>query len=169
MSEIVFEPIDQSISENHGDAVRDTSPGLEAVRGDGDNRGDAAEVVPVNRMEAAAIPEKRKPGRPRGSVNKPKAAAPQPKEIVPVIEPKATPKRPVKMQSRRTQRQMQQVAEPRADDDDSSSSEEDATIYGTLMQDDMETQILRFLSARKQDQSQKRQNLWANLASSGLR
>jgi hypothetical protein len=36
------------------------------------------------------------------------------------------------------------------------------------MQDDMETQVLQFLTARKQSQQAKRNELWQRLASSGL-
>jgi len=35
--------------------------------------------------------------------------------------------------------------------------------------DDMETQVLQFLNARKASQAQKRNALWQQLASSGLR
>lgn len=37
------------------------------------------------------------------------------------------------------------------------------------MEDDMETQVLKFLNARKQNQQQQRRTLWQNLAASGLR
>jgi hypothetical protein len=38
----------------------------------------------------------------------------------------------------------------------------------TLMQDDMETQVLQFLTARKVSQQTKRNELWKRLAASGL-
>jgi len=37
------------------------------------------------------------------------------------------------------------------------------------MEDDMQTQVLQFLTARKASQQQKRNTLWQQLASSGLR
>ena len=99
----------------------------------------------IGRSPAPTPQPKRKPGRPKGSANKTKPAPPAP--------PKAKARAP-----------KQAVL-----DDSSSSSEEDQRILGTLMQDDMETQILSFLTARKKDQAQKRHTLWTNLASSGLR
>ena len=96
------------------------------------------------------VPVKRPRGRPKGSA-KPKAAPPK---------PKAVPKAP-KLQREATIRR-----KPEPEYEDSSTSEEE--MVGRLMEDDMETQILQFLTARKRDQESKRRNLWHNLASSGL-
>ena len=101
-------------------------------------------------------PVKRPRGRPKGSA-KPKPAPP----VKQPAKPKKQPKRP-----------------PSPSSDSSSSSGEDATPrnpYGKraavqdLMQDDLEIQVLRFLTARKYSQEQQRRSLWQNLASSGLR
>ena len=135
MSDIVFEPITE---DNDHPVENETAT-------------DPPQTLPT---EAPVMPEptaqpKRKPGRPRGSTNKAKAAppaAPKPKARAPP-KPKAIT----------------------SDNDDSSSSEEDQRIFSGLMQDDMETQILQFLTARKKDQANKRHALWTNLASSGLR
>ena len=139
MSEIIIEPIaeDNEEAENETDLPQALP----------------AEDVPSHSWQRV-IPEptaqpKRKPGRPRGSTNKAKAAppaAPKPKARAPP-KPKAIT----------------------SDNDESSSSEEDQRILGNLMQDDMETQILQFLTARKKDQANKRHTLWTNLAASGLR
>ena len=93
-----------------------------------------------------AIPVKRPRGRPEG-----KAApkAPKAKAAPPILKRSTTRRQPVQEQY-----------------SDSSSEEE---MVSRLMEDDMETQILQFLSARKRDQESKRRNLWQNLASSGLR
>ena len=93
-----------------------------------------------------AAPVKRPRGRPKGSANKPKPPAKEPK----------TPKNKRPPSS-------------------SSSSESDEprlskrSVVKHLMEDDMETQVLRFLTARKQNQEQQRRTLWQNLAASGLR
>ena len=101
-------------------------------------------------------PVKRPRGRPKGSA-KPKAALP----VKQPAKPKKQPKRP-----------------PSPSSDSSSSSGEEATprkCYGKraavqdLMQDDVETQVLRFLTARKYSQEQQRRSLWQNLGSSRLR
>ena len=143
MSEIIMEPIAED-NENAVSLVKETATDLPQAL--------PAEDVPVPVSMLAA--PKRKPGRPKGSANKAKAAPPAPPPA-----PKPRAKRvPPKLK-----------ANPSSDNDDSSSSEEDKRIFNNLMQDDMETQILQFLTARKKDQSQKRHTLWTNLASSGLR
>lgn len=107
---------------------------------------DSTESVESVAPSAPAAPVKRPRGRPKGSVNKPKP---------PVKEPK-TPKNKRPPSS-------------------SSSSESDEprlskrSVVKHLMEDDMETQVLRFLTARKQNQEQQRRTLWQNLAASGLR
>ena len=107
---------------------------------------DSTESAESVTPSAPAAPVKRPRGRPKGSVNKPKP---------PVKEPK-TPKNKRPPSS-------------------SSSSESDEprlskrSVVKHLMEDDMETQVLRFLTARKQNQEQQRRTLWQNLAASGLR
>ena len=114
---------------------------------------DEAESPPEPIVEAIEeVPVKRPRGRPKG-----KAAA----KVVPPPKPKTVPKAPKLERAVTTRRK------PEPEYSDSSTSEED--MVGRLIEDDMETQILQFLSARKRDQESKRRNLWQNLASSGLR
>ena len=107
---------------------------------------DSTESVESVAPSAPAAPVKRPRGRPKGSVNKPKPSVKEPK----------TPKNKRPPSS-------------------SSSSESDEprlskrSVVKHLMEDDMETQVLRFLNARKQNQEQQRRTLWQNLAASGLR
>ena len=159
MSEITFEPInaDSEPTETVEEAQSPEPPGsLE--------KSEALTLWPAPPKPAAAeAPQKRKPGRPKGSANKPKAVtqAPEPHSfwpqdsVVPTRAPRPKPKKVA-------------VAPPQPSDE-SSSSEEDERILSNLMQDDMETQILQFLTARKAEQANKRHALWTNLASSGLR
>ena len=98
------------------------------------------------------VPVKRPRGRPKGK------AAPK---VAPPPKAKAVPKAPKLERAATTRRK------PEPEYSDSSTSEEE--MVGRLIEDDMETQILQFLSARKRDQESKRRNLWQNLASSGLR
>ena len=112
---------------------------------------DEVELPPEPIVEAIEeVPVKRPRGRPKG-----KAAPKAPPK------PKAVPKAP------KLQRAVTTRRKPEPEYSDSSTSEED--MVGRLIEDDMETQILQFLSARKRDQESKRRNLWQNLASSGLR
>ena len=114
---------------------------------------DEAESLPEPIVEAIEeVPVKRLRGRPKGT-GKPKVAPPP--------KPKAVPKAP------KLQREVTTRRKPVPEYSDSSTSEEE--IVDRLVQDDMETQILQFLSTRKRDQEMKRRNLWQNLASSGLR
>ena len=114
---------------------------------------DEAESPPEPIVEAIEeVPVKRPRGRPKG-----KAAA----KVVPPPKPKTVPKAPKLERAVTTRRK------PEPEYSDSSTSEEE--MVGRLIEDDMETQILQFLSARKRDQESKRRNLWQNLASSGLR
>jgi len=114
---------------------------------------DEDELLPEPIVEAVEeVPVKRPRGRPKGTA-KPKVAPPQ--------KPKPVPKAPKLERAVTTRRK------PEPEYSDSSTSEED--MVGRLIEDDMETQILQFLSARKRDQESKRRNLWQNLASSGLR
>ena len=139
-TEIIFEPI---IDDNAN--VNET---VEPSPAD-----DEAESPPEPIVEAVEeVPIKRPRGRPKG-----KAAA----KVVPPPKPKSVPKAPKLERAVTTRRK------PEPEYSDSSTSEED--MVGRLIEDDMETQILQFLSARKRDQESKRRNLWQNLASSGLR
>ena len=101
-------------------------------------------------LQAPPEPVKRPRGRPKGAPNKPKAPAPVP------AKPKKQAKRPPSSSS------------------DSSSEEEPAPRQGKraavqdLMEDDLETQVLKFLSARRTSQQQQRRQLWQNLATAGL-
>jgi hypothetical protein len=112
---------------------------------------DEVESPPEPIVEAVEeVPVKRPRGRPKG-----KAAPKAPPKA------KAVPKAP-KLERAATTRK-----KPEPEYSDSSTSEEE--MVGRLIEDDMETQILQFLSARKRDQESKRRSLWQNLASSGLR
>ena len=118
---------------------------------------DEAESPPEPIVEAIEeVPVKRPRGRPKGKAAAKVVPPPKPKKI-----PKAVPKAP------KLQREVTTRRKPEPEYSDSSTSEED--MVGRLIEDDMETQILQFLSARKRDQDSKRRNLWQNLASSGLR
>ena len=112
---------------------------------------DEVESPPEAIVEAVEeVPVKRPRGRPKG-----KAA------------PKAPPKAKAVPKAPKLQREVTTRRKPEPEYSDSSTSEED--MVGRLMEDDMSTQVLRFLTARKRDQESKRRNLWQNLASSGLR
>ena len=94
----------------------------------------------LSRVSAEPIeeaPVKRPRGRPKGKAK----AKPEPK-------PKAVPKAPV-LKREITRRKPQ----PEQYSDDSSTSEEE--MVGRLMEDDLSTQVLRFLTARKMDQETK--------------
>ena len=103
------------------------------------------------------VPVKRPRGRPKG-----KAAAKVP----------APKKAPVRVASPRRKTSRRRL--PSSSEDSSSSDDEPRRPRGTsaavrtLMQDDVETQVLQFLTARKQSQQVKRNDLWQRLASSGL-
>ena len=112
---------------------------------------DEVESLPEAIVEAVEeVPVKKPRGRPKG-----KAA------------PKAPPKAKAVPKAPKLERAVTTRRKPEPEYSDSSTSEED--MVGRLIEDDMETQILQFLSARKRDQESKRRNLWQNLASSGLR
>ena len=104
------------------------------------------------------VPVKRPRGRPKGKAA-PKAPAPK--------------KAPVRVAS---PRRKAIVKRPPSSSSDSSSDDEprrprgaSAAVRHLIHEDDMETQVLQFLNARKQSQAQKRNALWQQLASSGLR
>ena len=112
---------------------------------------DEAESPPEPIVEAMEeVPVKRPRGRPKG-----KAA------------PKAPPKAKAVPKASKLQHEVTTRRKPETEYSDSSTSEEE--MVGRLMEDDMQTQILRFLTARKRDQESKRRSSWQSLASSGLR
>ena len=112
---------------------------------------DEVESPPEAIVEAVEeVPVKRPRGRPKG-----KAA------------PKAPPKAKAVPKAPKLERAVTTRRKPEPEYSDSSTSEED--MVGRLMEDDMSTQVLLFLTARKRNQESKRRNLWQNLASSGLR
>ena len=152
MSGIILEPIDEDNAETGSglnEPVEDTAP-ITLAEESIDLPGPPGLTEEPASLEEE-VPIKRPRGRPKGAA-KPKAKQ-EPK-------PKAPP--PPKLKRETTTRRVPQPAYS-----DSSSSEDD--MVGRLMEDDMETQILQFLSARKKDQESKRRALWQNLASSGLR
>ena len=103
-------------------------------------------VESVTPSAPPAAPVKRPRGRPKGSANKPKP---------PVKEP-ATPKN-------------KRPSSSSSESDEPQPRLSKRSVVNHLMEDDMETQVLRFLNARKQNQEQQRRTLWQNLAASGLR
>ena len=109
---------------------------------------DSTESVESVAPSAPAAPVKRPRGRPKGSANKPK----------PPVKGSKTPKnkRPPSSSTSSESDEAQPRLSKRA-------------VVNHLLQDDMETQVLRFLTARKQNQEQQRRTLWQNLAASGLR
>ena len=104
------------------------------------------------------VPVKRPRGRPKGKAA-PKAPAPK-KAPVRVASPrrKASSKRPPSSSS-----------DSSSDDEPRRPRGASAAVRHLMDKDDMETQVLQFLHARKQSQAQKRNTLWQQLASSGLR
>ena len=139
MSEIILEPIEEDSAEPA--ATAETAEPAVAI--------EESVAQPIAPEPVEEVPVKRPRGRPKG-----KAKAKEPK-------PRPVPKAPVLKRETTTRRQ------PQPEYSDSSTDEDE--MIGRLMEDDMETQILQFLSARKRDQESKRRNLWQNLASSGLR
>ena len=118
---------------------------------------DEVESPPEAIVEAVEeVPVKRPRGRPKGKAAAKVVPPPKPRTV-----PKAVPKAP------KLQREVTTRRKPEPEYSDSFTSEEE--MVGRLMEDDMQTQILRFLTARKRDQESKRRSLWQNLASSGLR
>ena len=138
--EVVLEPLDGSRGEAAG---HDTAPDAPVV-----DSSPPVETTVTTSAPAVDAPVKRPRARPKGSTKKPKPPAKEPK----------TPKNKLSPSS-------------------SSSSESDEppprlskrSVVKHLMEDDMETQVLRFLTTRKQNQEQQRRTLWQNLAASGLR
>ena len=144
-TEIILEPIiDDNANVNETVEPPPADDEAESPPSLGEPIGEAIEEVPVKRPR----------GRPKGTA-KAKVAPPPKAKAVPV------PKAPKLERAVTTRRK------PEPEYSDSSTSEED--MVGRLIEDDMEAQILQFLSARKRDQESKRRNLWQHLASSGLR
>ena len=139
MSEIILEPIEEDSAEPA--ATAETAEPAVAI--------EESVAQPIAPEPVEEVPVKRPRGRPKG-----KAKAKEPK-------PRPVPKAPVLKRETTTRRQ------PQPEYSDSSTDEDE--MIGRLMEDDMETQILQFLSARKRDQESKRRNLWQNFAASGLR
>ena len=145
MSEIILEPIEDNNAEPTDTAPEVTEPVENAA---------PIEEATVLPEPVEEVPVKRPRGRPKGSAKPKVKPEPKPKAAV--------PKAPTLKRETTTRR----VPQPEQYSDSSTSEEE---MVGRLMEDDMETQILQFLSARKRDQETKRRALWQNLASSGLR
>ena len=141
MSGIILEPIEEDNAEPTVTAPAELVEDAAPI--------EESVAQPIAPEPVEEVPVKRPRGRPKG-----KAKAKEPK-------PRPVPKAPVLKRETTTRRQ------PQPEYSDSSTDEDE--MIGRLMEDDMETQILQFLSARKRDQESKRRNLWQNLASSGLR
>ena len=92
----------------------------------------------------------------------------------PVKRPRGRPKGKAAPKAPAPKKAPARAKRPPSSSEDSSSDSEPRRPRGTsaavrnLMQDDMETKVLQFLTARKQSQQAKRNELWQRLASSGL-
>ena len=150
MSGIILEPIEDEDNVPQSEAPAESTASVPAEPIEGLASIEESVAQPIAPEPVEEVPVKRPRGRPKG-----KAKAKEPK-------PRPVPKAPVLKRETTTRRKPQ----PEEYSDSSTSEEE---MVGRLMEDDMETQILQFLSARKRDQESKRRNLWQNLASSGLR
>ena len=144
--EVILEPID---AENTGEEIASTDaddppPPVALAR---------APSVLLPEPIAQDVPVKRPRGRPKGK------AAPK-KAPVRVASPrrKASSRRPPSSSS-----------DSSTDDEPRRPRGASAAVRHLMDGDDMETQVLQFLHARKQSQAQKRNTLWQQLASSGLR
>jgi len=148
--EVILEPIESPENAELASTTADDPPPPAALA--------RAQSVLAPAGEAPAesdVPVKRPRGRPKG---KAAAKVPAPKKA-PVV---------FRRGERRSRR-------PPSASSDSSDSEPQrprgasAAVRHLMDGDDMETQVLQFLHARKQSQAQKRNALWQQLASSGLR
>ena len=139
MTEIILEPI----IDDNANVTIEPPPADDEIESPPESFVEAVEEV---------VPVKRPRGRPKGTAKA---------KVAPPPKAKAVPKAPKLERAVTTRRK------PEPEYSDSSTSEEE--MVGRLMEDDMSTQVLRFLTARKRDQELKRRNLWQNLASSGLR
>lgn len=99
-----------------------------------------------------------------------------PEQDVPVKRPRGRPKGKAKAKPPAPRAAPARAKCPSSSSSDSSTDDEPRGRQGstsaavrTLMEDDMETQVLQFLTARKASQQTKRHELWARLAESGLR
>ena len=110
---------------------------------------------------AQDVPVKRPRGRPKGSA-KPKETA-KAKPAAPLARDTVAPRIPARRAKRPPSSSDSSDSEPRRQRNTS------AAVRHLMDGDDMETQVLQFLHARKQSQAQKRNALWQQLASSGLR
>ena len=143
--EVILEPIS---TENTGEEIALTStddppPPAPLTR---------AQTVLPSKSEAHPeqdVPVKRPRGRPKG---KAKAKPPA---------PRAAPAR--------AKRPPSSSEDSSTDDDSQQRPRGTSAAVRHLMEDDMQTQVLQFLTARKASQQQKRNALWKQLASSGLR
>ena len=147
--EVSLEPIS---TENKGEELASTSaddppPPAPLAR--------APSVLP-SKSEAHLEPEhdapvKRPRGRPKGKATSKKA--PAPRKVAPT----------------RAKRPPSSSEDSSTDDDSQQQPRGTSAAMRHLMEDDMQTQVLQFLTARKASQQQKRNALWQQLASSGLR
>ena len=143
-TEIILEPID-----DNANVTIEPPPADDEVESPPEPLVEAVEEV---------VPVKRPRGRPKGTAKA---------KVAPPPKAKAVPKAPKPERAESVRKAHTTRRNPEPEYSDSSTSEEE--MVGRLIEDDMETQILQFLSARKRDQESKRRNLWQNLASSGLR
>ena len=144
--EVILEPID---AENTGaEDADDPPPPAPLAR--------ALSVIPpksdAHPEPEQNVPVKRPRGRPKGSA-KPK-------------EPKA---KPAPKKAARAKRPPSSSEDTSTDDEPQQRPRGTSAAVRHLMEDDMQTQVLQFLTARKASQQQKRNTLWQQLASSGLR
>ena len=142
--------------------IEPENPGAEIASTDADDPPPPAALaraasVLLPEPEHQDVPVKRPRGRPKGKAA-PKAPA-----------PKKAPARAASPRRKASSRR------PPSSSSDSSTDDEPRRPRGTyavvrdLMEDDMSTKVLQFLTARKQSQQTKRHELWQRLASSGLR
>ena len=122
--EVTLEPLDE----------QDATPSVEAAAAA--PAGTADEVSTPLAAAPAAAPTKRPRGRPKGSVNKPKPLVKQP-----------SPKKPKK------QKRPPSTSSESSSDSDEPPRQSTRSAVNQLMEDDVETQVLRFLNARKQNHS----------------
>ena len=103
------------------------------------------------------VPVKRPRGRPKGKAA-PKVPAPR----------KAAPARAKRPPSPSSDSSADGAAQSASSDSEPRRPRGTSAAVRNLMQDDIETQVLQFLTAKKASQHQKRNALWKQLASSGL-
>ena len=103
-------------------------------------------------------------------------AHPEPEQDVPVKRPRGRPKGKAKAKAPAPRAAPARAKRPPSSSSDSSTDDVLRRPRGSisaavrnLMEDDMQTQILPFLTALEASQQQRRNLLWQQLASSGLR